>query len=207
MAGLTNRHSVFAALSETGMNKLMYKVSVSRPSHFVFGTPRFVPVGSTSGTSVPNIPGYPLLDFMITLLPPIVDFFPQTPLIISLPNPNPAPNPPLILGQNHFLTMLNVTINFSGFPFPPVQVYAFGTSVLNGPHLNQFITFVVDRAYCTDPGLVGTLINTSGAGILTTFLSNFPIRVPQMSLGAFSLALADGPLIENNQVEVWGDIL
>jgi hypothetical protein len=71
-----------------------------------------------------------------------------------------------------------------------------------------FISFIVDEVILPDvlPKGLQDVLNCMIRMMLQAALSNVTLPFHVLSAGAFQLILQQGPVIDNNQIEVWGDV-
>lgn len=214
----TQTHHVFAGVQESGINTIFHAVFTARPHYLNYGSTPFVPASTVLATNVstiafPGIPGG--IPYAVSFDIPTVDLFP--------PN-GPSPLPP---GPNQFNvhTKVRLTVgcmHWSQNPagtneqkpsLVPVSVvldaWALGEidSTYFGPGTG-FISFQVDAIRLPDvmPKGLEQVLDCVIRMMLQAVLSNVELPFKVLSAGAFQLILQQGPTIDNNQIEVWGDV-
>jgi hypothetical protein len=214
----TQTHHVFAGVQESGINTLLHAVFTARPHYLNYGSAPFVPASTVSATNVstipfPGIPGG--IPYAVRFGIPTVDLFP----------PNGAsPLPP---GPNQFNihTQVRLTVGCMHWTSNPagtneqrptlepisveLDVWALGeiNSHYFGPGTG-FISFQVDEIRLPGvlPENLEQVLDCVIRMILQAALSNVALPFNVLSAGAFQLILQQGPTIDANQIEVWGDV-
>lgn len=210
---LTRTHEVYAAVHEDGINDLITAFYDARRRYFVYGTPIFFPSTTAAATSVPpiNFPGVPSgIQYAIGFFPPRVDLHPD-----SSGGASPLPPQPnqFSVGAKVVLAVLcggrdrpNDDIKGGRFAteFVELEIHARG-SVVNDATGIGFRAEQIEIVDITPENLESAL-ECVLLMILNATLENVRIPLDTVSIGAFSLTLADGPRIEDDQVKVWGTI-
>lgn len=216
---LTQTHHVFAAVGEGGINTLLKSILTARPHYINYGSSTFVPATTAAATNMapipfPGIPGG--IQWAVSFAIPVVDLFPDS----------SGGTAPLKPGPNQFSvhTKVKITLgcftwtstggdNGKGGKMTPVvtelDVWAIGEILSQywGPGTGQ-ISFQVDRVLLPGikPDTLEAVLECLIKMLLTAALETIRIPFGVLSAGAFQLILEQGPVIDDNQVEVWGDI-
>jgi hypothetical protein len=216
----TQANHVFASVDEAALNVLLHAVCTARPHYLNYGSALFVPVSTVSATNMdpipfPGVPGG--IQYQVEFAIPSIDLFP--------PDAAPSPLPP---GPNQFTVKTTVTLTLGCLtwqitggnrPVPPqvsvnpvqfaLDVWARGAIVSQyfGPGTG-FIVFRVDDVRMPDirPAGLETVLDCLVRMMLQAALANLQLPLNVVSMGAFQLILQRGPVIDADQVEVWGDI-
>jgi hypothetical protein len=214
---LTLADTVMAAVHENGVNDFMAAFFRARPRHLVYGTPEFVPVTTVNATSispmiVPTPFGSGTIDLLIVFAPPTLDFNPD-----SSGGTSPLPPGP---GQLAVRTTVELTVACR----PGVGRHEAEVEPLSAS-LNLFATgapfdfgvglyvtetiFNLDRLEIVDiaPDHLESVLECLMLMMLRAALRNFRLPFSAMSVGFFEFVLKNGPLIENDQIKVFGDVV
>jgi len=208
---LTQSDSLFAALHEGGANDITQAFFRARPRLLNYGSPLFIPATTVAGTSMPRIsfPGVPGgLEWAVRFTVPIVDFHPDS---------SGGMPPPLTLPPGRFSLRSTVTLwMFCGRRGESVDrvvetsldLWAVGSLLVRNVDGTSTVGFRVDAVE-----LAGVLPETLGAFLecmirmmINAALAPLNIPLKAMTAGAFTLVLTRGPLIETDQVEIWGHL-
>jgi hypothetical protein len=214
---LTLADTVMAAVHESGVNDFLAAFFNARRRHLVYGTPAFIPMTTVSATSVsamtfPGIPGG--IDILVVFSPPTVDFDPD-----SSGGTSPLPPGPGQLAI-HTKVALTVACKRARDPhgeqteFTPLstslELFATGMPVVSvfGPGIGE-IRFNLDRLEIVDikPDSLESVLECLLLMMLRAALSNFRLPFSAMSIGFVTLILKNGPLIETDQIKVFGDVV
>ena len=220
---LTQANHVFAGVNETGINTFLTAFLTARPHYINYGTSAFVPVTTAAATNVapisfPGIPGG--IQYLVQLSIPVVDCF----------RPNgPSPLPPgpdeLNLHVNAKITVGCMTWNIKGgndgrpnvtsTPISTtISVWAKGKPDARyfGPG-NGDVGFELEEVKipalaCVEgkPDTFEAIVECVIRMVLQAFLDQVRLPFHAVTIDFFKLILQRGPDIDNNQVEVWGDI-
>jgi hypothetical protein len=213
---LTLADTVMAAVHENGVNDFMAAFFKARPRHLVYGTPAFVPVTTVAATSIsamtfPGVPGG--IDLLVVFALPTIDFDPD-----SSGGASPLPPGP---GQLAIHTSVRLTVgckrardpNEHENEFVPIstslELFAVGAPLVSvfGPGAGE-IRFRLDRLEIVDikPDSLESVLECLLLMMLRAALSNFRLPFSAMSVGFVTLILKKGPLIETDQIKVFGDV-
>jgi hypothetical protein len=229
---LTETEAVFASIHEDALNDLLTAFSTDRPRYLVYGSPSFVPTTTVAETSMaaiafPGVPGG--IQWRIRLTTPHIDLFKQT---SALP-PELTLSPGMFsasLGVELCLECRRIRID----PRPPrskpgerppdnpqpderhplgeltccrLEVFAVGhiEHVLTSAG-EDAIALAVDAVEIVDiaPTEVESLLECLLFMILQAVLAEIRLPLRALRVGAFHLALTQGPLIEDDQIKVRG---
>jgi len=212
---LTLANTVLVAAHETGVNDFMAAFFAARPRHLVYGTPAFVPVTTVAATSIsamtfPGVPGG--IDLLVVFALPTIDFYPD-----SSGGTSPLPPGP---GQLAIHTKVRLTVgckrgrNDNENEFIPLstslELFATGMPRVSvfGPGAGE-IRFQLDRLEIVDikPDSLESVLECLLLMMLRAALVNFRLPFNAMSVGFVTLILKNGPLIENDQIKVFGDVV
>jgi hypothetical protein len=205
---LTRAHTVFAGLHETGVNDLVEAFYTARPRHFNY-------------RSSPTVPGPPAAASAWTAMPPIP--FPGTGGIhwgvqFELPRLDFSPN------CFSVRTTFTLTVLCGSKRDQRDQERAGGTTPLRtrlelwavGRAIGRYfgggageVTFEVDEVELVDvaPGSLESVLECLVKSLLGAALANVRLPFQALTAGAFSLALAEGPVLEDDQAKLWGNIV
>jgi hypothetical protein len=163
--------------------------------------------------SSPGVPGG--IDYAVSFSIPAIDLFP----------PNGGSTSPIPPGKNQFglHTKVKITVGcFTWIPNPrndshgqtipisaELDIWALGTLVSHyyGPGTG-YVSFQVNdvRIPAIKPAALQFIINCLIRMMLDATLENVELPFHALSAGAFQLILESGPIVDEDQVEVWGDI-
>ena len=218
---LTQADTVFAGLHETGANDLLTAFFTARPRHLNYRSSAAIPgppAAASAWTTMPPIafPGVPGgIDWGVQFEVPAVDFFKDS--TGGMP-------PPLTLPTDRFSIRTRVTLTLmcgprrerdpdkQGGSAPQrssLEVWAVGHVVATyfGGGAGQ-ITFRVDQVEIVDiaPASLETLLECLVRLLLNAALANVRLPFKAVNGGAFSLALARGPTLDDDQGKLWGNV-
>ncbi len=212
---LTQNFHVFAGVAESGINTFLKDLFTTRPHYLNYGSPAFVPTSTVNATSVSAIafPGVPTgIQFAVSFSIPTIDLYPPD-----------AGNPsPLLPAQNQFGLHTKVRLVVGCYTWTEgdkrgqmtplsgdLDVWALGSIVSHyfGPGTG-YITFQVlnVRIPAIKPEGLEVVLDCVIRMMLNALLENVQLPFRVLSAGAFQLILEQGPTIDQDQVEVWGDI-
>jgi hypothetical protein len=229
---LTETHEVFASAHEDALNDLITAFCTDRPRYLVYGSPAFVPVTTVAETTMPAIafPGVPGgIQWRVQLSIPRIDLHQQTaplPPELSLGpgqfsatlavrlcvdcgrlriDPRPPRERP---GASRPDQPPAGTPGHVGEPTCcMLSVFAVG-------HLQHVLTstgedaiaLAVDGIEIVDigPPELEAVLECLLFMILQAVLAEIRLPLPALRVGAFSLTLTQGPLIEDNQIKARG---
>jgi hypothetical protein len=215
---LTEINHIFAGIHENAINDFLKAFLTSRPHHLNYGTSAFVPVTTVSETNVsvitfPGLPGG--IQYMIQFSIPVIDLFP----------PSGAGSLPPGPGELSLNTKVKITVScrkgriqdekFSSTPLSTsLEVWAKGTiqATFLGPGVGK-IRFILTELKIPDlacvkgePDTFEIVIECVIRMILQALLEQISIPFKAITIGFLQLILERGPLIDDNQVKMWGDI-
>ncbi|HEX9174314.1 MAG TPA: hypothetical protein VF861_16820 [Telluria sp.] len=228
---LTEAETVFASIHEDALNDLLTAVCNARPHYLVYGSPAFVPANTVAETTMaaigfPGIPGG--IQWRLRLSIPRVDLFKQ-----SAPLPPPLTLGP---GQFSASLDAQLCIECRRLridPKPPRQrderkdpqrqeqhalseLSCFRLKVAALGHIEHVLTatgedaiaLAVDAVEIVDiaPDEVESFLECLMFLILQAVLAEIRLPLRALRAGAFELALTVGPLIEDDQVKMRGNV-
>ena len=219
---LTRTEHILAAVHEDGINNFLRAVFQARPHYLHYGTPSFVAVTTVSATAIsaipfPGVPGG--IQYRIDFAIPRIDLFPD-----STGGASPLP---LAHGQFSLHTAVQVTVGCAEWDTTPghgdrdqrqpkvtpittkLDVWAYGGLDVRvfGPGVGD-IGFVIDAVDIVDitPDSLESVLNCLIRMMLLGALTNVRLPFHALSAGAFRLVLTAGPIIEDDQVKVFGTV-
>jgi hypothetical protein len=231
---LTQAEAVFASVHETALNDLLTAFFTDRPRYLVYGSPSFVPATTVAETNMPAIafPGIPGgIQWRLRLGIPRVDLFKQT---MSLP-PELSLNPGQFsarLDVELCLDCRRVRID----PKPPrgkpadhrednqprddrhplEEVTCCRLKVFAVGHLEHVVATTgedaialgVDAVEIVDiePDELESVLECLLFMILQAVLSQVRLPLRALRAGAFQLTPVVGPLIEDDQIKMRGNV-
>jgi hypothetical protein len=214
---LTQGDTILAAIHEAGVNDFMTAFFTARPRHLVYGTPGFVPATTVAATSIPAIafPGVPGgIDLLVVFSRPTVDLHPD-----SSGGGSPLPPGP---GQFAVQTSVRLTVGCKrardqtgeGAQFTPLttelKLFALGHPEVSvfGPGSGE-IRLSLDKLEIVDiePDSLETVLECLLLMMLRAALLNFKLPFSAFTIEFITLVLKNGPLIADDQVKVFGDVL
>lgn len=230
---LTEAEAVFASVHEDALNDVVRAFCQARPHHLVYGSPSFVPATTVAETTMPAIafPGVPGgIQWRIRLTRPRIDLFKQS---AALP-PELTLDPgefSASLGVELCLDCRKLRID----PRPPrpkderekekppreerhalseltcfkLEVYVIGhIEHVMASTGEDAIAFAVDAVELVDikPDDIEAVLECLLFMILQAVLANIRLPLKSLRAGAFELSLAVGPLIEDDQIKVRGNV-
>lgn len=202
----TLTHHAFAGLSEEGANDLLEAFFTARPHYLVYGSPPFVTANSASTTMVSPIAAPPLLaspiPFLVRFSIPTLDLYPPD-------GPLPAPltlNP----GQFAARTTLELTIlcGRKERMSTSLDLWAVGRLITTQQSGGTVaVGFEADEVAVTNvmPATLRDILDCILLEVLRGILSSVSIPLPALSAGFFSLAIEQGPEIDPDVIDAWGD--
>jgi hypothetical protein len=215
---LTQTHHVFAGVAQSGINTFLKALFTTRPHYLNYGSPTFVPANTVNATTMsaiqfPGVPGG--IQYAVSFSIPVIDLFP----------PDTGTTSPIPPGPNQFglhtvvrLTLGCMTWNSQtgrdkGGRMAPISakldVWALGELV---PHYfgpgTGYVSLLVDdvRIPAIQPKDFQAIIDCLIRMMLNGALAGVQLPFHVLSAGAFQLILEQGPVIDKDQVEVWGSI-
>lgn len=215
---LTQAHHVFAGLEESGINTFLKALFTARPHYLHYGSSAFVPVSTVNATNMATIqfPGVPGgIQYAVGFTIPVVDLFP--------PDAGSGSPIPPALNQFGLKTTVRLTLGcmtWSGDTgnehggrlvpiFADLDVWARGDLIAHyyGPGTGFIGLEVLDiRIPAIQPKGFEAVIECLIRMMLNGALANVQLPFHAISAGAFRLILEQGPTIDKDEVEVWGDI-
>jgi len=226
---LTEAERVFGGITEQGINNLLGAFFAARPRHLNYGSPGFVPSTTVAATQMGAIPfpGAPGgIDWAVQLAPPTVDLHPET---------DPLP-PELSLGVNQLSVSTAVRLCVAcetrregerdpdqpdDYPDQPrddrppgkAKGTCFDLKIFAVAHLQRTfspdgVVIVVDAVEIVDvePSELEAVLECLMLQILRAVLADVRLPLETLRAGAFSLTLTRGPEVENDQLEVYGNL-
>ncbi len=222
---LTEAERVFGGVHEDGLNDLLRAFFIARPRHLNYGSPGFVAATTAAATQMPAIPfpGVPGgIDWAVQLELPVVDLHPQT---TGLP-------PELTMGLGHvsIRTKVRICIACESFrgdqddkpdddhkdprrgkakgPCFDVEVFALGHMERTFGPDGESVIVVVDAVELVDirPNEFESVIECLLLQILRAVLADVRLPLEALRAGAFTLTLARGPEVEDDQIKVYGNL-
>jgi hypothetical protein len=229
---LTETEAVFASIHEDALNDLLTAFCTDRPRYLVYGSPSFVPATTVAETSMPAIafPGVPGgIQWRIRLTIPRIDLFKQTaplpPELTLAPGEFSAS-----LGGELCLDCRRLKIDPQpprtkpgerppdnrkpDERHPPEELTCCQLEVFAVGHIEHVMTstgedaivLAVDAVEIVDiaPKEVEAVLECFLFMILQAVLAEIRLPLRALRVGAFQLALTQGPLIEDDQVKMRG---
>ena len=227
---LTGAAEVFVSIHEDALNDLISAVATDRPRLLVYGSPAFVPITTVSETRMDAIPFPGVsggIEWRISFETPHIDLFDQDDPLPPELTLSPGQFS-VRLGVELCLDCRRIKIDprpqgGDGKPDDQkggkdrhplrevtcckLQVFAVGhllrVSTASG---EDAITFEVDGVEIVDitPDDVESVLECLIFMILQAVLATFRIPLRALRVGAFNLAVTEGPLIEDDQVKARG---
>lgn len=216
----TQGHQLYAAFSQSGIQKLFNSVFTARPHYFNYATSALG--GGTPGVSSLSpiqVPGCAAgVDYKLQFPSvPLIEFYPEAIPPPPPPQPGPVPQPPIpplpkpyawTLNQFVVYAILNVDVLQ-----PPQNLvsgslafWAFGHPQLNTAASGSTISLVIDEIEVSDAGTLGLVVDYVSQLMLNGLLSNLQIPTGFVAQGALSFKLEAGPAIGSQQLQVWGSL-
>jgi hypothetical protein len=206
----TLTHHAFAGLSEEGINDFIEAFFTARPHYLDYGSPPLVTAGPPTSTLLAPIFLPPMIltpiPFRIQLSIPVIDLFPAN-------GPLPAP---LVLHPKQFAAATEVTIEIicgagrkgdqGGGTKLGVKL---GVTAIG--HLVSHpgsVGFDVDSLEIVDivPAELEDIIICVLLNVLKGVLAQVNFPIPSLSAGFLSLTLEQGPDLNPDEVDVWGNV-
>ena len=230
---LTETETVFASVHENALNDLLTAYCSDRPRVLVYGSPSFVPTTTVAETSMPAIvfPGVPGgIQWRVTLSIPRIDLFKQTstlpPELTLKPGEFSA-----TLGVELCLDCRRLKIDprpprgkrgegkddpRKDDRHPPAELTCCKLEVFAVGHIEHVmastgedaIALAVDAVEIVDiaPTEVEAVLECLLFMILQAVLADIRLPLRALRAGAFQLSLVVGPLIEDDQIKVRGNV-
>lgn len=220
---LTQAEHVFAGAHENGINDLLRAFFTARGHYLNYGTSSFVPATTAAKTNVspiafPGVPGG--IEYAISFSIPKLDCFPD-----SSGGASPLP---LAKGQFTLHVKVKLTVGCAQWSVddrdrnpdrkPRVTKTPISTSLdvwaRCQPTVSYFAPGVgevgiqVDAVEIVDikPDSLESVLECLLRMMLQGALSNVKLPFKPLTMGAFSLILLRGPLVEDDQFKLYGDV-
>lgn len=233
---LTEAERVFGGITETGINDLLSAFFTARPRHLNYGSPGFVPSTTAAATQIPAIPfpGAPGgIDWAVQLAVPHVDLHPQTD---SLPPELTLGAGQLSVVTSMRLCVACETRrpqkpdrdqerpqkgddrpadDRPSDDRPPgkakgtcFELKVFGVGHMERRFSPDSVIVAVDAVEIVDikPVELEAVLECLILQILRAVLADVELPLETLRAGAFSLTLTRGPEVENDQLEVYGNL-
>lgn len=220
---LTQAEHVFAGVHENGINDFLTALFTARRHYLNYGTSSFVPMTTAAATNIspisfPGVPGG--IEYAIAFAIPVVDCFPDSTGGAS----------PLSLAKGQFTihTRVKLTVGCAQWSVddrdlthekkPRVTRTPISTALdiwaLCRPTVSYYAPGVGDIGIQVDsikiPGIKPDTLEAALECILRMMLqgalSNVKLPFKPLTMGAFSLILLRGPLVEDDQIKLYGDV-
>ncbi|HET7846474.1 MAG TPA: hypothetical protein VFL72_03210 [Acidimicrobiia bacterium] len=233
---LTETEEVFGSTTEAGINDLLSAFFTARPRHLNYGSPGFVPATTVAATQIgaipfPGVPGG--IDWAVQLSIPRVDLHPETdslPPELSLsagqlsvattvrlcvacetkrerePDPDRTEHP-------HDPDHRPDDKPVDDRPPGKAKGTCFELKVFAVAHMERTfspdgVVVAVDAVEIVDiePIALESVLECLILQILRAVLADVELPLETLRAGAFSLSLTRGPEVENDQLEVYGNL-
>jgi len=231
---LSQAAGLFAGIHENAINDVLRAFARQRPRYFAYGSPGFVPATSVAETQMGAIPFPGVaggIEWRIRLGLPQIDLFKQTlplpPELTLQPGGFSAqlgvelcldcrqlkidPNPPPDFNPDRPPPDQRPNDN----PHPVRELTCAKLRVFAVGHLERVlsvggeeaIAFGIDRVEIVDiaPAEVETLLECFLFMILQAVFASIRLPLSALRIGAFSLNITQGPLIEDDEIRVRGN--
>lgn len=214
---LTQGHQIYAAFSDTGIQKFLNGVFLARPHYFNYATAALG--GGTAGVSSLSplpVPGSAVgVDYKLEFPNvPIIQFYPNA----SPPPPQPVPAAPIPPLPTPYAWTLNqfviyVVVNVSVLEPPKdletgdVEIWAFGHPQIQTSGNTSAISLVIDDIQVSDAGTLDDIVAYVGKLMLNGLLGNLQIPTTSIAQGALGFRLEFGPDISSQQLQIWGSLV
>jgi hypothetical protein len=220
---LTQAEHVFAGAHEAGINDLLRAFFTARGHYLNYGTSSFVAATTASATNIapipfPGVPGG--IEYAISFSIPKLDCFPD-----SSGGASPLP---IVRGQFTLHTRVRLTVGCAQWsvddrdynqdrkprvtrtPISTVlDIWARcqPTVTYYGPGIGE-IGIQVDAVEIVDikPDSLESVLECVIRMMLQGALSGVKLPFKPLTMGAFSLILLRGPLVEDDQIKLYGDV-
>ncbi len=231
--GLTEAERVFAGITETGINDLLRAFFDARPRHLNYGSPGFVPATTAAATQMGAIPFPGVsggIDWSVQLSVPHVDLHPQTdslPPELTLGTGNLSVTTAIRIRvacetrrepdrereKEHRPEKGDHERPPRDLPPGRAKGTCFELEVFAVGHFERTFSpdavFVaIDAVEIVDvkPVELEAVLECLLLQILRAVLADVELPLETLRAGAFSLALTRGPEVENDQLEVYGNL-
>ena len=220
---LTQAEHVFAGAHEAGINDLLRAFFTARGHYLNYGTSSFVPTTNASRTNIspipfPGVPGG--IEYAISFSIPKLDCFPD-----SSGGASPLP---IVRGQFTLHTRARLTVGCAQWSVddrdhnqdrkPRVVLTPISTALdvwarcqptvtYYGPGIGE-IGIQVDAVEIVDitPDTLESVLECVIRMMLQGALSGVKLPFKPLTMGAFSLILLRGPVVEDDQIKLYGDV-
>jgi hypothetical protein len=220
---LTQANHVFAGVHEHAINTFLQAFLTARPHYINYGTSAFVPATTALATNVAsiNFPGIPGgIQYMVQFSIPVVDLFPPNGASPLPPGPgelNLKVDARITVGcmkwdshgskdgrQNVFSVPLSTRLSVWALGRPDVRYFGPG----NGDIGFQLEDVKIPALACVkgEPDSFEAIVECILRMVLQALLEQLRLPFHALTIGFFQLILQRGPLIDNDQIEAWGDI-
>ena len=224
---MTQTAEVFAAIHEDALNDMLRAFFSARPRYRRYGSPTFVPATSVNETQIgaipfPGVPGG--IQWRVQFETPRVDLFKQT---MTLP-----PQLTLAPGQFSLRTVVELCMlcarrrddrdptgkpNDDRQPPPrPDNVVCTKLEVYGTGHLDAWtdgsgngeVRLRVDAVELVDvsPDGLESLLECLLRMVLDAALAQVVLPIQALRAGAFQLVVTNGPLIDDDRIQVFGNV-
>jgi hypothetical protein len=203
----TLTHHAFAGVTQDGINQFLKAFFSARPRYLHYGSPPFVSATSATATVLPSLSAPPLISpgipYEVVIALPRLDLFP----------PDGALPPPLSLTAHHFAiqTSLKIAVlcgvgrDKAGTPLVlDLDVAAVGHLIVSP----GAIGFAVDGVQVgpIQPKALSDILDCILLEVVQGMLSGLSIPIPALSAGMLTLTLEQGPEIDTDEVDAWGNL-
>lgn len=224
---LTEAERVFGGITETGVNDLIRAFFTARPRYLNYGSPGFVSSSSAAATQMgaipfPGVPGG--IDWAVQLQLPKVDLHPES-------DPLP-PELSLSLGRLSVATTVRICVacetrreperdeerpddegRDDDYPKGKAKGTCFEFDVFAVAHPERrfspdSVIIVVDAVEIVDiePTDLESVLECLTLQVLKAVMAEVELPMDTLRAGAFSLSLTRGPEVENDQLEIYGNL-
>lgn len=202
----SNGHHAFAGLNEEAANDFLTAFFQARPHYLHYGSPPFVLASSSAATlispiAVPGLLPTPIpLDIQLSV--PVVDFYPPD-------GPLPAPLV-LVAGQLAISTSLRVTVICgqarTSFDLGVWAIGSISVSPPTGPPVSIHITTSQIKVQGIAPLGLEQVLECLLLEALQNVLQQVSIPIPALSLGFLTVTVQQGPQLDADELDVWGNV-
>ncbi len=210
---LTQGHQLYAAFSQSGIQKILSSVFAARPHYFNYATNALG--GGTSGVSLLSplpVPGSAAgVDYKLQFPnAPVIQFYPNAVAPPPQPVPMPAPPQPYAWTLNQFA--IYATLNLYVLEPPQnlivgnLELWAFGHPQLNTTANTSTISLVIDDIEISDAGTLGLVVEYISKLMLNGLLGNLQLGTDSIAQGVLGFKLEAGPTISSQQLQIWGSL-
>jgi hypothetical protein len=214
----TDGHHVFGSVSEEGLNDLIEAFFNTRHHYFEYGSAPLVAASSASVTQVAPLP-FPFVPggvpYKIEFGLPVIDLF----------KPAGALPPPLVLHPGEFVVRTKVEITVGCMTFTPgtrdkpgsstpistvLEVWAVGKLFVHtSGGLPDWVELALEEVEIVDvkPDSLESVLECLIRMLLQGALSGFRLPIAPFTAGFITLIVEDGPMIDDNQLKVFGTVV